>query len=125
MIGAIANVAALDSGASGSDRIQIRFSSSNAGSGIILDAGATQASMVSVNDSWPVGSPRRAAISYKSDQFSFAVGGGSAITDMAGTVPTVNRLVIGTGPGYQSSFNGTISRITYYPRVIDVQQASA
>lgn len=125
MSGSIANVLSLDAGTSGNDRIQIRFTSANAGNGIVLTGGITQAAMGTPADSWSVGARTRAAISYEENNFAFAVGGGVPITDNSGTVPTVSRLVIGTGPGYLSAFNGIIRSITYYPHVINVQQASA
>lgn len=122
--GALANVVTLDDGTS-NNRIHLRHTSTTSGSGIVLVAGVVQASFTSPANSWPIMASRKAAIAYKENSFAFSVSGGAPLTDSAGLVPAVSRMIIGAAPGYSSAFNGIISRITYYPRVIDVQQASA
>ena len=122
--GALANVVTLDDGTS-NNRIHLRHTSTTSGSGIVLVAGVVQASFTSPANSWPIMASRKAAIAYKENSFAFSVSGGAPLTDSAGLVPAVSRMIIGAAPGYSSASNGIISRITYYPRVIDVQQASA
>jgi hypothetical protein len=51
---------------------------------------------------------------YGLNSFASASNGAVAVTDSSGTVPTVNRLQIGIGFGAQ--YNGTISRLTYWPQ---------
>ena len=66
----------------------------------------------------------RCAGSYKENSFSASFNGSAPAIDTLGAVPVVSQLVIGRLLG-GNLFNGIISRITYYPRVIDVQKASA
>jgi hypothetical protein len=55
---------------------------------------------------------------YKSNDFASAsnVGSNAVQTDTSGSVPTVNRLIIGDLRGNSAKLNGTISQLTYYPR---------
>lgn len=56
----------------------------------------------------------KTAVAYQVNNFAFVRDGQTAVTDVSGTVPTVNRLAIGfIGSGLQ--LNGTIKQITYYP----------
>jgi hypothetical protein len=41
---------------------------------------------------------------------------GTVGTDTSGSIPTVNRLIIGLLRGSQAPLNGTISQLSYYPR---------
>ena len=53
---------------------------------------------------------------YKVNDFAAAYSmGGSVGTDNSGSVPTVNRLIIGLLRGGNTPLNGTISQISYYP----------
>lgn len=119
------NVASIDDGTA-ANRIQVRHTGATAGSALAVSGGTIQAGeLVSSAGSWPTGTPGKAAFSYKENSFAFSVGGGGVVFDNSGSVPPVTRLVIGGASAGASALNGTISRITYYPRVIDVQQASA
>ena len=55
---------------------------------------------------------------YKVNDFAIAfnVGGNTVRTDTAGSVPTVNRLIIGRLRGGYAPLNGTISQFSYYPK---------
>jgi hypothetical protein len=53
---------------------------------------------------------------YKANDFARAVNGSNLDTDTSGTVPTVNQMLLGNGSGGVSPLNGTIRRISYYPR---------
>jgi hypothetical protein len=55
------------------------------------------------------------ASAYATDNFAFAVNGGTVATDASGVVPPVNRLQIGSDPT-SSSLSGTIKKIAYYNR---------
>ena len=54
-----------------------------------------------------------------------AAGGIPSSSALIASSPTVTQLRIGCGPLANEFANGIIQSITYYPRVIDVQQASA
>jgi hypothetical protein len=56
------------------------------------------------------------AAAFEADNFGFSVNGGSAATDLSGTIPTVTKLDIGVRYSADRYLNGTISRIAYYPR---------
>lgn len=90
---------------------------------LVLDSGATQAQLTAVAPGTASALCKMAG-SYKSNSFAVSQNGAAALTDMSGTVPVVSSLRIGMDAS-TNQINGTISRITYYPRVIDVQQASA
>ena len=119
------NVASIDDGTA-ANRIQVRHTGTTAGSALAVSGGTIQAGeLVSSAGSWPTGTPGKAAFSYKENSFAFSVGGGGVVFDNSGSVPPVTRLVIGGASAGAYALNGTISSITYYPSVIDVQQASA
>lgn len=114
-LGAANSMIALESGIGAPDLLRMR----------VLDAGVSVATPNASNTS-VAGVRYKMAGSYKANAFAASVNGGTPGTDSSGTVPAVTSLRIGRAlDGAQGSLNGTISRITYYPRVIDVQQASA
>ena len=95
------------------------------------DNGSTVAKVISggvvqvdsgVPGTFTSGSGRKTALSYRLNSFAACTNGAAILSDNSGVVPTVNRLLIGL---YDSQANSIIQSITYYPRVIDVQQASA
>lgn len=55
------------------------------------------------------------AVAYKENDFAGIKSGGSLVTDTLGTVPTLNRMVIGADRLGAGSINGYIQRIAYYP----------
>lgn len=71
------------------------------------------------------GAPARMALSYRAGAASFSAGGLPPVGIPAPSIPAFTRLRIGTRAGGNFPLNGIIESITYHPRVIDVQQASA
>ena len=72
------------------------------------------------------GEPFTAAAAYKSAGYSMAINGLTPAGSAAAVPPPpVTRLLIAHHPYNSNRFNGLIESITYHPRVIDVQQASA
>jgi hypothetical protein len=72
----------------------------------------------------------RVAVSLAQSDFRISASGSSpSVSASVVTPPAPTIIGIGGRPAQfglsQQSLNGTISRLTYYPRVIDVQQASA
>ena len=61
-----------------------------------------------------VGLPNKFAFAYKANDFAGSLNGGAVVTDTGGTVPTVNRMTIGSR-GADSFFNGHIKDIRFYP----------
>jgi hypothetical protein len=57
---------------------------------------------------------QKIALAYKLNDFAACIGGGSVGTDNTGTIPIVDRLIIGARPGSSLILNGHIQRITYY-----------
>lgn len=57
----------------------------------------------------------KSAFTYKVNDFAISNDGATAVVDLSGTIPTVNRLIIGNDVNV-SYLNGWISRISYYPR---------
>lgn len=57
------------------------------------------------------------ANAYKVNDFASVANGGSAVTDNLGSLPNVDRLILGANAVGNAQFlNGYIRRITYYPR---------
>lgn len=99
---------------SNTNRVTLAFSSASGGCTAltVTTAGATQASIV---NPLTVTAVNKSASSYKANDFASAANGGAAVTDTAGTVPTVDRLTIGVrGDGTATFLNGWVKRITYY-----------
>jgi hypothetical protein len=85
---------------------------------IVLDGGATQANITAANG-FPDGTVGKVAASYKANDFAQSSNGQAATADSSGSVPSgIDRLIIGAPiTGNASNYwNGTIARITYYPR---------
>jgi hypothetical protein len=52
---------------------------------------------------------------YAVNNFATSINGNSAVTDTVGTIPTVNRMLLGNSSS-SNYLNGTIKSIAYYPR---------
>jgi hypothetical protein len=57
----------------------------------------------------------KSALALAVNDIAFTADGAAPATDAAATLPTVNQMQIGTGPGLPI-WNGTISSIAFYPR---------
>jgi hypothetical protein len=83
-------------------------------SGVFQYAGSSSPSATTANQL------NKAITAYKVNDFAFTfnVGAGSNTvqTDTSGSVPTVNRLIIGLLRGSNAPLNGTISQLLYYPK---------
>jgi hypothetical protein len=67
----------------------------------------------------------KAAIAYKINDFAFAVAGTLQNTDTSGSVPTVNRMLLGNQSGSGNWLNGTIRKIAFYPQRVTNAQLQA
>ena len=79
---------------------------------LIVDGGVNQASLTlggAAN-----GTSRKLAVSYKVNDFAACQDGGTVQTDVAGTVPTVDRLWIGSDGNLVRALNSHIASLTYY-----------
>jgi hypothetical protein len=83
--------------------------------------GVTQALLQRVNTS---PSLTKVAATYKPDDYSLVLNGGTAATDVSAAVPTVDRLSIGTSATSQNHLFGHIRRLAYWstPLTIAEQQ---
>jgi hypothetical protein len=106
------------------NRIQLRRVGVNQGGAIVSASGAEQADFTGSVNSWPLFVQCKAAISCAANNFAFSCNGEAAQIDKSGAVPSVNRLNIGSGSGV-STWNGTISRITYYPHALSAAEMQA
>lgn len=83
-----------------------------------IDVGAVDvggARQATVDGGTPVdGLPNKLAFGYKANDFAVSLNGAAVVTDTSGTVPTVDRLTIGSRTGGSSFFNGHIRSIAYY-----------
>lgn len=80
---------------------------------IVTDGGTGQASI----DAGTIAASTvyRIAAAYKANDFAVSLGGATPVTDTSGTLPTVDRLRIGTDQG-GATLCGHIKRLAYYPR---------
>jgi hypothetical protein len=62
-----------------------------------------------------VGQQFRVATVLKENDFATVLSGGALSTDTSGTMPTVDRMTIGTG-AFLTQLNGTIRRLVFWPR---------
>jgi hypothetical protein len=80
----------------------------------VITGGATQVSMntgVTLADF----ATFKAAFAYKANDFAASGNGLAAVTDAAGTVPVVDRLVLGASSGANTTKRVWVRRFTYYP----------
>jgi hypothetical protein len=101
-------LAAIDDGTTGN---VIRFASGTVSFQVLL-SNAVQANLVVV--SLVDNIPAKIAGAYKLNDFAASANGGAALTDTAGTIPVVDRLVLGAASGV-SPKQTWIQRFTYYP----------
>ena len=66
----------------------------------------------------------KAAGSYKVNNFAAAINGGSPVTDLAGAVPTVDRVFLMGGGGFAMTA-GRLRQVTYYPAIKNTQTLTA
>lgn len=65
--------------------------------------------------SMPGGQLSKAAFAYKQNDFADSLNGAAALTDLSGTIPTVDQMTIGDfHPNAGTIFNGHIARLRYY-----------
>lgn len=92
------------------ERMEI-YASGTSAKFIVVDGGATQADITGGSISY--GTAFKVAVRYKANDFAISVNGGAAVTDTAGTLPTVTRLQLGVNQA-GNYMNGTVSRVRYY-----------
>ena len=79
----------------------------------VVDGGLAQVSIDA--GSHDANTSRKIATAYKVNDFAASINGGAAVADTSGTLPTVDRLNIGSFTSGNLQLNGHIARITYYP----------
>jgi hypothetical protein len=97
--------------------IYANFSGGNAFRGAnVLDAGVTQANGISTFTGLVASDGINDALAFQANNFGESLNGLTARTDNTGTIPTVDRLFIGSSwAGTGNFLNGTIRRLTYWP----------
>jgi hypothetical protein len=80
---------------------------------IVTDGGVAQAGPTVA---YTYGQLTQAAAAFQVDGFSLAQSGVLATEDTSGTMPTVDRLFIGTNAFSTLSVNGHIRRLVYWPQ---------
>ena len=86
---------------------------------------ANVAVMSSVNGTVTAGGLARIALGYKLNDSAISTNGAAATVDTSVTLPTVDRINIGTNAAGISPINGHIRRITYYPRKLSSAELQA
>jgi hypothetical protein len=91
------------------------FTTSQRASSIVVDGSVTQVNLVSAANAAPTNTQSKATIAYKLNDSNMAVNGTALTDDTACTMPTVNRLYIGSDVNGGSLYlNGHIRAIAYY-----------
>jgi hypothetical protein len=103
--------AVLASDGTGNNRAGLRYLTANVEE-LVITGGATQAQ---IGQAYTVSSIDRLAGAMKTNDFAFARNGALVGTDTSGTVPTVNRLGIGSDHSGSNQLFGHIRSIRYYP----------
>ena len=91
-----------------------RESASSVARGVVAVSGSNVASIAVTG----VSTSLVAALSYKANQFNFAAAGTAGTPDTSGTIPTVDRMRIGTVSVAGYEVNGPIARIRYFNRAL-------
>jgi hypothetical protein len=99
-----------------SNRITSYFPAATAPAFFIATGGATQANISS--SAITAGSTFAQANAYKANDFVIVTNGGTVSTDTSGSVPTVNRMVIGANNFGTANINGTIRRLVFWPQAL-------
>jgi hypothetical protein len=88
----------------------------------VTDGGVDQANI----DAGTVatGTVYRFAGAYAANDFAASINGGAAVTDTSGTLPTVNRLMIGNSSS-SNYLNGHVRRLAYFPRRLSDAELTA
>jgi len=75
--------------------------------------GVTQADISTA--AYTVETAQKVAAAYQASNFAICLNGGTVATDTSGTVPTVDRLLIGGQAGASTYLNGYFMSLDYYP----------
>jgi hypothetical protein len=71
-------------------------------------------------------SPRKAALTYKANDFALSANGSAVVSSSSGAVPvSVTQMQLGSGVGPSEWINGHLRRITYYPTRLTNAQLQA
>ena len=93
------------------ERAQNAFDTSNVAAGVV-DGNASQANFT---NAYTLNQVVNTAIAYKVNDFAASFNGSAATTDTSGTIPTVNRMTLGSSwDGANFFLNGHIRQIAYY-----------
>ena len=79
--------------------------------GLVRTGGSNVASLD--NGTPTVGGSNKVALAFKASDFAVSLNGGSPVANPSGTLPTVDRLLIGSRAGL-NILNSTIKQLTYY-----------
>jgi hypothetical protein len=106
-----ANFVFIASDGTQNERIQSVYDTSNIVAGVI-DGNVTQANFT---NAYTVNQTVKCALAYKVNNFAASFNGAAATTDTAGTIPTVNRMTLGSSwDGSNFFLSGHIRQLTYY-----------
>jgi hypothetical protein len=111
-------VVSADNGTIG-NRIQIRRAGNTVNSSFFVgDGGVTQYSQTA--GTWALSSIAKTALAYKSADFQGCINGTLATAGTSGTVPAVDRLIIGGGSSL-TNLEGHLQSLTYYRKRLSNQ----
>lgn len=97
--------------------LSIGFLTANAASLEVVSGGVNQCSM------YPYSADlhRKTSVAFKQDSFAISVNGSSVVSDVAGSIPVIDRILLGGG----TVLNGHIRKLLYYPKRLSDAQLQA
>ncbi len=101
-------------GDDGNDMIEV-FREDNALAQLNVNVGGVQQAKIGTTTLTAAGEKFRVAGAFTANDFAVCVNGGTVEADASGSLPTVNQANIGSRPDSTFYWNGTISRIVYWP----------
>jgi hypothetical protein len=103
----------------GAELIAQYFLNNNAG--LFVVDGVTQVQI----ETTPITAVSQVAVAYQLNNFAISLNGGTPVTDVSGTIPTVTQAQIGNRTDGTRNMNGHIRSITFYPQRLANAQLQA
>jgi len=98
------------------ERITLGINSTPNGLMTVIDDGSSQAAIATGTPA--ANTTMKLAARYKVNDFAVSANGAAVGTDTSGTLPTMNRLRLGSGASSTEPLNGWLRQITYLPRAL-------
>jgi hypothetical protein len=99
---------------SASERFRVGFAGSNNAAVVVVDGGVVQTNINTSGNSTPYNQYHKLCNAISENNLSLSYNG-ALLSDNSLSVPSVNKMTIGSAIGITDRVNGHITRLTYYP----------